>query len=162
MSSLSFFTQQTNVLWSHRHCNKSVTAMLWPVMLHQRLYLKQNNKNNKTAGTESASNFCVCECMWRNYVGVFRPALGRLTLHVLRWKYPKNERNIKTRLTLASNRGSLGVLWTYSGSGVVLSWDLTNKNTQTSTQAHACRVTDTWLTIPRRSTQTHAVRPVRV
>ena len=64
------------------------------------------------------------------------------TLHVLHSKHPKNERN-KTRLILASNRGSLVVPWTYSGSGVVLSWDLTHKNTQTSTQAHACRVTDT-------------------
>jgi len=62
------------------------------------------------------------------------------TLHVLHCKYPKNEKN-KTHLTLAPNRGSLGVLWTYSGSDAVLSWDLTHKNWQTSTKAHACRVT---------------------
>ena len=64
--------------------------------------------------------------------------LVEFALHVLHWKYPKNERN-KIRLTLAPNRGSLGMLWTFSGSVVVLSWDLTHKNTQTSTQAHACR-----------------------
>ena len=71
--------------------------------------------------------------LWRNYVGDF--GLVAFALHVLHWRYPKSERN-KTRLTLAPNRGCLGVLWTYSGSGVVLSWDLTRKNTQTSTQAH--------------------------
>ena len=78
-------------------------------------------------------------------------------LHVLHSMYPKNERS-QTRLTLAPNRCSLGVLWTYSGLVVVLSWDLTHKNTQTSTQAHACRLT---LTLAR-STRTHVVRPVRV
>ena len=79
---------------------------------------------------------------------------SQIALHVLRghWRYPKSERN-KTRLTLAPNRGSLGVLWTYSGSVVVLSWDSTHKNTQTSTQAHACRVT---LTLAR-STQTRGL-----
>ena len=62
-------------------------------------------------------------------------AWSSFALHVLHWRYPKSERN-KT-----PNRGSLGVLWTYSGSSVVPSWDLTHKNTQTSTQTHACRVT---------------------
>ena len=84
-------------------------------------------------------------------------AWSSFSLHVLHWRYPKSERN-KTRLTLAPNRGSLRVLWTYSGSVVVLSWDSTHKNTQISTLAHACHVT---LTLPR-STQTRAVRPVRI
>jgi len=72
-------------------------------------------------------------------------AWSSFALHVLHWRYPKSERN-KTRLILAPNRGSLGVLWTYSGSVVVLSWDSTHKNTQISTLAHACHVT---LTLPR-------------
>ena len=86
------------------------------------------NKQTKTAGTET----CVQD-------GPVLP-LGRVALHVLHWRFrAKSERN-KTRL--ASNRGSLGVLWTYSGSVVVLYWDLThNENTQTSTLTHACRVT---------------------
>ena len=69
-------------------------------------------------------------------------AWSSFALHVLHWRYPKSERN-KTRLTLAPNRGSLGVLWTYSGSVVVLSWDSTHKNTQISTLAHAY-VTPHW------------------
>ena len=111
-------------------------------MLHQRLPLlpptpkKQQQKTNKLQAQKQVSKMsqqsqqflCVTD------VGdVF-------ALHVLHSKYPKNERN-KTRLTLAPNRGILGVFWTYSGSVVVLSWDLTHKNTQTSTQVHACRVT---------------------
>ena len=95
--------------------------------------------------------FGACNFLWRNYVGDFRSV--ELVLHVLHWKYPKNERN-KTRLTLAPNRGCLGVLWTYSGSVVVLSWNLTHKNTQTSTQAHACRVTDTDPTVLARHKHT--------
>ena len=113
--------------------------LIWPVMLHQRLHLKENKNMQAqklvSRWASSARNF-----LWRNYVGDFR--LVEFDLHVLHWKCPKNERN-KTRLTLAPNRGSLGVVWTYSGSVVVLSWDLTHKNTQTSTQAHACRVSHT-------------------
>ena len=80
-----------------------------------------------------------------------------VTLHVLHSKYPKNERNT-TRSALASNRGGLGVLWTYSGSGVVLSWDLTHKKTRKQAHYRHTHVASLTLTIARRSTQTHAQR----
>ena len=161
MSFLSFFTLQIlykTVLWSRRHCTK------WQCSLFDRFCCingytkkqkqkKQNNcrhRNRCPRWASTARNF-----LWRNYVGDFRLvefALARAPFQVLK------ERKKQTRLTLTPIRGSLGVLCTYSGSVVVLSWDLTYKNTQTSTQAHACRVT---LTLAR-STQTRAVRPVRV
>ena len=55
----------------------------------------------------------------------------------------KNWRN-KARLTLASNRGSLGVLWTYSGSVVVLrSWGFNpQKHSDKHTGTHMSRHTD--------------------
>ena len=49
-----FSRSKHNELWSRRHCIKSVTVQFfWPVMLHQRLQLKQTNKTKlkKTAGT---------------------------------------------------------------------------------------------------------------
>ena len=76
--------------------------------------------------------------------------------HVLHWRYPKSERN-KTRLTLAPTRGSLGVLWTFSGAtyyGTVLNQQKTRR------QAH--RHTHVASLSPARSKQTRAVRPVRV
>ena len=101
---------------------------------------KNNNcrhRNRCPRWARTARNFLR---QWRNfnYVGVFRlDDFARAPFDV-----PKERK--KTGLTLAPNRCSLGgVLWTYSGLGVVLSWDLTHKNTQTSTQAHACRLTDT-------------------
>jgi len=47
----SFTQRQTwhSELWSRRHCIKSVTVqLLWPVMLHQRLQLKQKTKQKLT------------------------------------------------------------------------------------------------------------------
>ena len=83
-------------------------------------------------------------------------AWSSFALHVSPLEVPKErKKQLETHLTLAPNRGSLGVLWTYSGSVVVLSWDSTHKNTQISTLAHACHVT---LTLPR-STQTRAGSP---
>ena len=46
--------------------------------------------------------------LWRNYVGDFR-LVEFCSARARHWRYPKSERN-KTRLTLAPNRGSLGVL----------------------------------------------------
>ena len=43
-----FSHSKHNELWSRRHCIKSVTVQfLWPVMLHQRLQLKQNKNTDK-------------------------------------------------------------------------------------------------------------------
>ena len=86
----------------------------------------------------------VLEQVWCNDVGDFRLVDWlEFAQHVLRSKYPKNEIN-KIRLTLTSNRGRGALteliqvqVWFCPGD------KLTHKNTQTSTQAHACRVTDT-------------------
>ena len=86
----------------------------------------------------------VLEQVWCNDVGDFRLVDWlEFAQHVLRSKYPKNEIN-KIRLNLASNRGRGALteliqvqVWFCPGD------KLTHKNTQTSTQAHACRVTDT-------------------
>ena len=81
-------------------------------MLHQRLHLKQNKQKQKTAGTETgvqdgpALPAIVCDVImsatsaWSSLL-----CSARAPFEV----YPKNERN-KTRLTLAPNGGSLGVL----------------------------------------------------
>ena len=117
---------------------------------------KNNNKNckhiNRCPRWESTARI-FCDVI---YVGDFR--LVEFALHVLHSKYPNNERN-KTRLTLAPNRGSLGMLWTYSGSVVVLSWDLTHTHTHTHThtqkkntrrQAHAhTNVSSHWPSLAR-------------
>ena len=141
--SRSKYKKPMYVLWSRRHCIKwQLVQLIRPVMLHQRLHQKKkkkwnNNNNMQVQKTVSKmANRTALNFLWRNYVGDFR--LVEFTLHML--QVPK-ERKKQTRLTLAPNRGSLGVLWTYSVSIVVLSWDLTHKNTQTSTKSHACRVT---------------------
>ena len=97
---------------------------------------KQKQKT-KTAGVQDGPALpATIIVLWRNYVGDFRLVefAQQCSLEV-----PKERK--KARLTLAPNRGCHGVLWTYSGSVVVLSWDLTHKNTQTSTQAHLSRHT---------------------
>ena len=107
-------------------------------MLHQRLQLEQDNlKLQAQIRVSNMGQHCLRFCV--TYVGDTR--LVEFVLHVLHWKYPKNERN-KTRLTLAPNRGCLGVFWAYSGSVVVLPWDLTHnlkhadKHTGTSMSRH--------------------------
>ena len=112
--------------------------------------------------------------VWRNDVGDFRLVDWlEFAQHVLRSKYPKNERN-KIRLTLGSNRGSLGVLWLNlfrlrCSSVLGIYWP-----TKTRRQAHrhtpvastdlssSVVVASLTLTLAARSTDTHAVRPVRV
>ena len=109
-------------------------------MLHQRLLLKQKNKTkNKNCRHRNRRPRWACNFLWR----CRRLPLGRVCSARAPLELPKERRNKTTSSTLAPNRGSLGVLWTYSGSVVVLSWDLTHKNTQTSTQAHECRVSHT-------------------
>ena len=118
--------------------------LLWPVMLHQRLQLWKRkeekkwkkcwHKNRCPNGASIASN-----CLWRNYVGDYAWSSLLCMFSIGGTQRAKETRHV--RLILAPNRGSLGVLWNYSGSVVVLSWDSTCKNTQTSTQAHTCPVT---------------------
>ena len=55
----SFTQRQTwhSELWSRRHCIKSVTVqLLWPVMLHQRLQLKQKTKQKLTKKINKKKN----------------------------------------------------------------------------------------------------------
>ena len=171
ISFLSFFTQQTQCVVVSPPLHYVTVQLLWQVMLHQRLPLPpKTNKHTHTQKTkkqklqaqkqESKMSQHCPQFLCATYVGDFRlfdwVCSARAPFQVLN---PKNERN-KTRLTLAPNRGILGVFWTYSGSVVVLSWDLTHKNTQTSTQIHACRVT---LTLARSGdTDTRFAPTVRV
>ena len=79
----------------------------------------------------------------------WRLSLVEFALHVLHCKIPKERKKLKTRLTLAPNRGNLGVLWTYSGSDVVRT-----KNPDKHTGTRMSRHTDP-------SSLHAAVRPVR-
>ena len=129
-------------LWSRHHCIKSVTVqLLWQVMLHQRLQLKQKNKTKKCRQRNCPLFilFIFCDVImsatsaWSSF-----SALRDVLLNGGTSQRAKETRHV----SLAPNRGNLGVLWTYSGTVVVLSWDLThNKNWRTSTQTHAWRVT---------------------
>ena len=87
---------------------------------------KQNQKT-KTAGVQAGPALpATIIVLWRNYVGDFR-----LVEFAQQCSLEVSKERKKAHLTLAPNRGCHGVLWTYSGSVVVLSWDLTHKNTQT-------------------------------
>ena len=120
-----------NELWSRRHCIKSVTVrLLWPVMLHQRLQLKKKKKTKKKLQAQKHSKRCpspswasTARNLWRNYVGDFRLVKSGTCSNGGTGQRAKETRYV----SLAPNRGSLGVLWTCSGSVVVLSWDLTHK-----------------------------------
>ena len=116
MSFLSFFTQQThsdnvNVLWSGRQCVK------WQCSVSERLcringciYKKKNQKKpagTKTGVRDGTDGPAALPGCFLNDVGDFRLAV-EFALHVLHWEVPKERK--KTRLTLAPNRGSLGVL----------------------------------------------------
>ena len=123
-------------------------------MLHQR-------RHQETArcprGVSTARNYYfLCDVIY-----VATPAwLSLLSRPRAPFEVPKERKKTRslglpTSVTLAPNRGSLGVLLTYSSSVVVLSRDLTHGNTQKSTQAQACRVTLT----PSRSTLTNTRSP---
>ena len=127
--------------------------------LHQRLQLKQKRKTKngqKTAGTETCvQDGPVLPAIFCDVIMSATSAWSSL-LCTCSIGGTGQRAKLRNKTHLAPKRDSLGVLWTYSGSVVVLSWDLIhNENTQTSTQTHACRAT---LTLAR-STQTRGGSP---
>ena len=126
----------------------------WTMTFHYPVRRPRRQTKNKKGRHKNCAIIiiilCVCVCVWRNDVGDFRLVDWlEFAQHVLRSKYPKNERN-KIRLTLASNRGSLGVLWLNlfrlrCGSVLGIYWP-----TKTRRQAHRhTPVTSLTLTLAR-------------